>query len=98
MKRLVIAARNSRRLQFGTAAISPETIMIYLYVQALVQILTKGTLKETEGYIVYEGQETSPNDDDVDRKAKDGLDLVKNRRLVFAQNPTLTQVSVCVYC
>ncbi len=65
-----------------------------------MQILTKGTLKETEGYIVYEGQEMSPNDDDIDRKAKDGLDLVKSRRLVFAQNPTLTQVSVCVcvYC
>ncbi len=67
--------------------------MIHLY----VQVLTRGTLKETEGYVVEEGQETSSNDGE-DRKAKDGLSLKKRRRLVFAQNPGLIQVSVCVWC
>ncbi len=60
-----------------------------------MQVLTQGTLKETEGYVVEEGQEIPLNDGE-DRKAKDGLGLKKRRRLVFAQNPGVIQVSVCV--
>ncbi len=59
-----------------------------------MQVLNRGTLKESGGYIVEEGGDISS--DDSDRKAKDASSWKKRRRLVFAQNPGVIQVYLCM--
>ncbi len=59
-----------------------------------MQVLTRGTLNESGGYIVEEGREISNGD----RTAKDAavLSWKKRRRLVFDQNPGVIQVNMCM--